>query len=280
MPKQTEKKSALTKQGYSLAVQRLFEKLYRPGASSFFFTGKQYRDICDSDEVVEANGGERIRNPADVLYAFRSRRKMPEAVEATAPAGKQWIIELAGREGGDSRYCFRLVNAESNLILPRDELVPIDIPNATPEIIGMYALTDEQALLAKLRYNRLIDIFLGIAAFSLQSHLKTHVKEVGNVEVDELYVGLDKQGRHYIVPVQAKGGKDKLHSGQLKQDIALCAEQYPKLICRPVSAQFMSEARIALFELTVIKNEVKIIDERHYRLVPAKALESASAAGT
>jgi len=39
----------------------------------------------------------------------------------------------------------------------------------------MYALGDEQALLAKLRYNRLLDIFTGVVCYSLQNHLRTNV---------------------------------------------------------------------------------------------------------
>lgn len=83
-----------------------------------------------------------------------------------------------------------------------------DIPDATPEIIRAYAMDDEQALLAILRYNRLIDTFLGLTTYSLQNHLRTTVKKIGQIEIDELYVGMDKRGCHYVIPVQAKGGKD------------------------------------------------------------------------
>src|SRR5271157_4057421 len=38
---------------------------------------------------------------------------------------------------------------------------------------SQYKFTDEQALLAKVRYTRLIDTFLGITAYSLQNHLRT-----------------------------------------------------------------------------------------------------------
>ena len=46
----------------------------------------------------------------------------------------------------------------------------IKIPDATPGIVQKYALADEQALLAKLRYNRLLDIFTGVTCYSLQNH--------------------------------------------------------------------------------------------------------------
>jgi len=46
------------------------------------------------------------------------------------------------------------------------------IPDSTPELVGAYALDDEQALLAIVRYNRLIDIFLSLTTYSLQNHLR------------------------------------------------------------------------------------------------------------
>lgn len=93
---------------------------------------------------------------------------------------------------------------------PREDLVWIGVPDATPELISQYALDDEQALLAIVRYNRLIDIFLGLATYSLQNHLRTTVKGIGQIEIDELYIGLDSNGCHYAIPVQAKGEPIKL----------------------------------------------------------------------
>ena len=61
----------------------------------------------------------------------------------------------------------------------RQEFRLREIPDATPEIILSYALSDEQALLAKVRYNRLLDIFLGITTYSLQNHLLNHPGDVG-----------------------------------------------------------------------------------------------------
>jgi hypothetical protein len=63
---------------------------------------------------------------------------------------------------------------------------------------------------------------------------------------------------HYVIPVQAKGGNDQLSVVQAKQDIACCKEKFPALICRSVSAQFMDNSRIAMFELTVEDNHVLV----------------------
>lgn len=148
------------------------------------------------------------------------------------------------------------------------------MPDATPEIIANYALSDEQALLARVRYNRLIDIFLAITAYSLQNHLRTNVKSVGQIEIDEIYVGLDRNGAQYIVPVQAKGGNDRLSTVQTKQDYRYCESQYPDLVCRLVSAQFMQDERIAMFELTLSEEHISIVEEKHYLLVRADEITS------
>jgi hypothetical protein len=106
-------------------------------------------------------------------------------------------------------------------VVPDPHRSVIKVPDATPGIIAKYALTDEQALLAKLRYNRLVDLFTALTCYSLQSHLRTSVTGIGGVETDELYVGMDRHGVQYVLPVQAKGGRDRLGVVQIEQDIAL-----------------------------------------------------------
>jgi len=207
------------------------------------------------------------KNLGDVIYSLRYRTPMPPTVLATQPKGMQWIIEGAGR----ARYAFVLVKL--NRIVPAGNLVTIGIPNSTPEIIRAYALDDEQALLAIVRYNRLIDTFLGLTTYSLQNHLRTTVAGLGQIEIDELYFGLDKRGCHYAIPVQAKGGRDQISVVQTKQDIAWCSQRFPGMRCRAISAQFLSDERVAMFELTLVDEAVKVVEEKHYKLLPASALD-------
>jgi hypothetical protein len=72
--------------------------------------------------------------------------------------------------------------------------------------------------------------------------------------------------------VQAKGGKDQLGVVQAEQDIRFCRQRFPSLVCRPISAQFMADGVIAMFELTLQDDQVKIVEERHYKLVPAEQI--------
>ncbi len=205
----------------------------------------------------------------DLVYSFRYRAAFPESIQSTAGKGETWIIRPAGR----SKYRFVLIPDKP--LIPDESMATTKVPDATPGVIAKYALSDEQALLAKLRYNRLVDIFTGATCYSLQNHLRTTVPEMGQVETDELYVGVDKKGAHYVFPVQAKGGKDRLNIVQIEQDAALCAHKFSSLICRPLAAQFMQEDVIAMLEFEHSDDGLAIASEKHYKLVPPEDVTEA-----
>jgi len=235
------------------------------------FTGsekKLYFERIDIEAAAETLNIKLPKNLGNVVYALRYRTQMPETILATQPDGLEWIIEGAGR----AKYYIKLVKI--NRISPNLDLITIKIPDSTPEIVSQYALSDEQALLAKVRYNRLIDIFLGLTTYSLQNHLRTTVAGVGQIEIDEIYVGISQHGCHYVIPVQAKGGGDQLSVVQTKQDIQCCIEKFPALTCRAISTQFMSDDLIALFELTIQGDEIRLVQERHYKLVSSEEIGS------
>ena len=48
---------------------------------------------------------------------------------------------------------------------------------------------------------------------------------IGQIEIDELYIGLDKRGCHYVIPAQAKGGKDQIGIVQITQDIEFAQQK-------------------------------------------------------
>ena len=246
---------------YQALIQKIFFDHYSEGAAEFEFV---------REELEEGNsqlGFPRVKNIGDVPYSFRYRNDLPDSILATQPDGREWIIEGAGK----GRYRFKLVR--KTRILPRDDLVVIDVPDATPELIRAYKLDDEQALLAIVRYNRLIDTFLGLTTYSLQNHLRTTVEGMGQIEIDELYIGLDKRGCHYVIPVQAKGGRDQIGIVQTAQDIRFADQKFPGMRCRAIAAQFLEGEVVALFELTLQADGIKVVEERHYRLVPADEID-------
>ena len=242
---------------YGQIIEHIFfhpESGYRPGAMELPFARNEMKGAAAALNIALPD------NIGDIVYAFRYRTPLPSRILGTQPEGMEWLIE----PDGPARY--RFVLAPTNRIMPNPALVTINIPDSTPEIISLYAQGDEQALLARVRYNRLIDTFLRVTAYSLQNHLRTQVKGKGQIEIDEVYVALDREGEHYIIPVQAKGGKDQLSVVQTRQDLAWAAARFPKLACRAVSAQFMGDEKIAMFELALQDGRVCVAQERHYQL--------------
>jgi hypothetical protein len=253
MTKGTAKKGSPNR--YIQIIERIFLNRFKRGATEVVFGREEIESVAKELKIKLP------KNLGDVIYSFRYRASLPESIREKAPSTKEWIIRSAGR----SKYCFALV-AQQN-ILPNSMLSVTKIPDSTPGLISMYSLDDEQALLARLRYNRLIDIFTGISTYSLQSHLRTTVPNIGQVETDEVYIGVDKKGVHYVFSVQAKAGKDKISIVQIEQDFALCYTKFPDLVCRPIGAQFLQENLIALFEFERTPEGVRVVSEKHYQLV-------------
>lgn len=245
---------------YTQILERIFLAHYKPGGREVSFEREEMATVAGE------LGINLPKNLGDVIYTFRYRSTPPEAISRVAPKGEHWIIRPMGR----GKYQFALTRELP--ISPNPMLSKIKVPDATPGIIEKYALSDEQSLLAKLRYNRLIDIFTGITCYSLQNHLRTIVPAMGQVETDEIYIGLDRQGVHYVLPVQAKGGRDKMSVVQIEQDLALCASKFKGLVCRSIGAQFMPDNMIALFEFELGDQGVSLRNERHYQLVPPDAI--------
>jgi hypothetical protein len=161
---------------YTPIIEAIFHAHYSPGDTAVPFVRSEI------EQTATELGIKLPKNLGDVIYSFKYRSALPESILSTAPRGKEWVIVNRGQ----ARYAFEL-RGHSRL-RPDNMLVVIKIPDATPGIVAKYSLNDEQALLSKLRYNRLIDIFTGVTCHSLQNHLRTSIPNIGQVETDELYV--------------------------------------------------------------------------------------------
>ena len=169
---------------YAASLMRIFKQGYDAGLRQVEF---------DREGIVATASQLDIplpKNLGDVVYSFRYRSPLPPEVLAAAPEGRTWIIRPAGR----GKYRFALV--ADVCLEPNANLAETKIPDATPSLIAKHAFGNEQGVLARVRYNRLLDIFLGIACYSLQNHFRTTVSGLGQVETDEIYVGVDKRGIH------------------------------------------------------------------------------------
>ncbi|HVZ80907.1 MAG TPA: endonuclease [bacterium] len=238
-------------------LDKIFFSKFKKGVEKVEFERTEITDVCKKMKLSPP------KNLGSLIYGFRYRDKSARKIRATAPSGKFWVLLGAGK----GRYAFVL--RDLSYIIPKEGLEIIEIADSTPGLVQTYALNDEQALLAKLRYNRIIDIFTGVTCFSLQNHMRTQLPGVGQVETDEIYVGVDGNGQKHFFPVQAKGGADKLNIAQIDQDFGVGGHKFPDLYCRPIAAQFMDDNVIAIFEFAKGEARISIRNEKHYKLVPA-----------
>ncbi len=247
---------------YTKIIEKIFLSKYKKGAREVPF------DRTDIERMAAQLGITLPKNLGDLIYSFRYRTPLPDSVQERAPKGEGWIIRPAGK----GKYCFVATSVAE--IEPRKNMAKTKVPDATPGLISMYALNDEQALLAKLRYNRLVDIFTQVTCYPLQSHLRTAVPSIGQIETDEVYIGVDRRGAQYVFPVQAKGKTDQINIVQIEQDVAMCKQKFPRLLCRPIATQFMKNDVIVLFEFEENDEGFSVSLEKHYRLVPPDEISS------
>lgn len=245
---------------YDNVIARVFNNNYIDGAIKVSFNRDELAQACDELDIA------RIKNLGDIPYSYRFRKELPSTIKDKCPANSEWIIMGTGI----GTYEFRL--ASPGKIEPTTNRQRIKVPDATPEIVKKYAPgTDEQALLTKVRYNRLVDLFAGLTCYSIQNHLRTTIQNVGQIEIDEVYLGVNKKGAHFVIPCQAKSPGDRFGIVQVMQDIEFCKARYPNAICKPIALQFLSENDVAILELAVEESDdifhLSVVDERHYKLV-------------
>lgn len=241
-------------------MQRVFQKHWKAGSREVPFTMDDIREAITA--VASARPGYKEKNVADVRYEYTSgRRALPEAINQLGP----WMIQ--GR--GKAKYAFVRLSSRPTIEV-QDGLLTIMLPDATPEIVFEYAGEDEQGLLAKVHYNRLLDVFLSITCYHLQNHWRNFIKGKGQCEIDDLYVGLNTSGKQFVIPVEAKCAKERLSKTQIVQIVDFARERYPKLIIRPVGVQEMGDGSLLLIEFTPADHpdEVSIKEQRRYKLVP------------
>src|SRR5258708_6518256 len=115
---------------YAQIIERIFLARYRTGSREVSFERE------DIESVATELGIKLPKNLGDIIYSFRYRAMLPESVRSKAPKGKIWIIRPAGK----ARYKFALITDKE--IVPNPLMAEIKVPDSTPGVIAMYALSD------------------------------------------------------------------------------------------------------------------------------------------
>ncbi len=174
---------------YDHVILEVFRTHYKQGGERLVFRKDELVDACQEHGLT-------VRNVPDIVYTYRARRQLPKEISDTG----HWALEPAGR----GVYAFRRLKNPAHFKVRFGEYTPVDIYNAIPEVVEGLLRYDEQSLLTRVLYNRLVDIFSGLTCFHIQNHYRSFVTGLGEVELDALYVGVDKNGDLFILPLEAK----------------------------------------------------------------------------
>ena len=227
---------------YDQIITNLFNSKFKEGYKEIDFTKDELVAIARKLKIT-------LRNPPDVVYTYRSRAHLPQSILDKG----NWVIKPKGK----GRFSF-FKSKRKPFVSIQEDLLAVEIPN------------DEQALLSSIRYNRLVDIFTGITCFHLQSHFRTTIDGEGQIEIDDLYIGIDTDGTEYILPLEAKSAddRDKLGWIQISNMIKFTRQNFPKLKCRPIAAKPAASNKIYLIEFDNNPNseEVSIAQVKLYKL--------------
>ncbi len=239
---------------YDRIITKLFNSKFKEGITEIDFTKDELVAIARKLKIA-------LRNPPDVVYTYRSRANLPESIIKTG----NWVIKPKGK----GRFSFQKSKRKPFVDI-QEGLYAIEIPNALPEIVEKHGSKDEQALLSAIRYNRLVDIFTEITCFHLQSHIRTTIESEGQIEIDDLYVGVDTDGIEYILPLEAKSSddRDKLGWIQISNMVKFARQNFPKLKCRPIAAKPAGHNKVYLLEFDNNPNseEIGIVQIKLYKL--------------
>jgi hypothetical protein len=130
----------------------------------------------------------------------------------------------------------------------------------------------------RVLYNRLIDIFTGLTCFHIQNHYRGFVEGMGEVELDALYVGIDKTGKLYILPIEAKSQAENEMIGrvQISQMAKLVRQDFADLDRRILAIKYLKDGTIVIIEFDdqVEPDDFKIVSFSRFRLIRQEQIRS------
>lgn len=146
---------------------------------------------------------------SDAVYYYNNRSSLPDELQEH---GYKHVISIGG-EGQDGVYVFTKVPQHIDNTEEYDETILIE-EEALPAPIREYVSGDEQGSLTQVRQANVIDQITGLTCYHLQSHFRTEI-ENQKMEADELYIGVNEDGEHTAIILEAKGTDEELNRSQL-----------------------------------------------------------------
>jgi len=184
---------------YDKVAVEMFRSRYSPGMDVVTFTREELLECA-------AGLGVRIKNPGDFPYYYSKRQPLPESIRI---AGFQALVIVT-----KSTYAF---TKETDVISVPEDLPEIEVLLALPASVRRHVSNDEQGMLLRAREAHIFSDLLDEKVYHIQSHLRTESKELGQVEIDDVYVTEDTMR---ICTVEAVEPNAWLTRSQIKRQIA------------------------------------------------------------
>lgn len=135
-------------------------------------------------------------------------------------------------------------------------------------------------MLTLVLYNRLVDIFTGLTCFHIQNHYRSFVAGMGEVELDALYVGVDKTGALFVIPIEAKSQAESEMIGRVQvSQMAKLVRQDFDLHRRILAVKVLADGTIAMAEFDDREepDDFGIVAVSRFRLIRRGTGESSKA---
>lgn len=161
--------------------------------------------------------------------------------------------------------------------LPEPEPWGDPIIDVTPRAVLEHTIGAVDLLLARVRYNKLIDRLLKCVAHSLHTDLTYCSRTFGEITVGEVYHAVNKRGAEFVVAVQANTTSPSFGPDQAELDLEVCEELFPDLAPRFVHVElehFSWGDVVVMYSLRNNKRGIQFDDEGHYRLVSSETVTS------
>ncbi len=204
-----------------------------------------------------------VRNFPDLTYNLRSRSPLPGEVREAG------YSSIANR----GRGTYALVAAEDKVEVPEGtevfEISTASVPLPVQDLLR----DDEQSVLSAIGYMDLISVFMGTKSYRLQGHLRTTGSFGQQVEADDIWV-VEEGGSRTILPVEAKGPRERLGRQQMISTLDAVLGKIPGLPAVPLAVQLEPSGCLAVIAFAYTKRGkvISIEPKRFVRYRPVPKL--------
>jgi len=191
----------------------------------------------DLVEEVVIEKGHSVKNIPDIKYTYDARKSFPQSIL------DEGHFAIIGAGKGDYNF---VELSKPNLISTQDLGISkiYTVSDKTPQVVKEIVGNDEQAMLAAIQHNEILNLLFSQKVFHVQNHLRTTIS-LGQIEIDSVFITENRK----IIPISAKGKNDYLSYTQILNLNRFCSEKYPSYQFCSFGA-FASDSTIYLVEFS------------------------------